>query len=541
MKPMGYSGKIARIDLTRENVKVQEIDSETAYNFIGGNGFAVKILYEELIPNTDPLSPENLISIFTGPVNGTRVPMASKYCLASKSPLTSTFFDSYSGGDFGPELKRAGYDGILIKGRAKEPKIIVIEDESIEILSTDYWGLDTYETQDSIKKDFGDFKSICIGIAGENLVKYANVVSKNRFFGRGGLGSVFGSKNLKAILARGDREIYVADYEEISSINEEFKEKISELEGLKKYGTPMLVEYLNERNLLPTNNWKNFKLKDFEEISGDEFKNLKIKTRSCPMCPIACGKTVKIDEIICDGPEYETIYAFGSLLNNLSKKSILSANHLCNRYGIDTISCGVTIACYYEFAGKEEPIEDLIEKIAFRNEIGDILAEGSKIFSEKKDCREYAMQVGGLELPGHSPTLLSIALGYLTSVRGSSHHDFRPTVEYVGLLKDLSPEEIVFAVKRSQYAGAIRDSMVICSFAERAYGHFVGDIHARILNAVTGFSYKAIDLERIGKKIYNLEISFNRREKLEEKSIPERINVDREILNAMIRYYYSKD
>ncbi len=537
MEPKGYSKKIIRIDLTEKTVKVQEIDKETAYNYIGGNGFGVKILYEELTPKIDPLSPENLILIFTGPANGTKIPMASKYLLASKSPLTNTFFDSYSGGDFGPELKSAGYDGIVIKGRSKEPKSIVIEDDDIEILSTDYWGMDSYETQDAIKKDFGDFKSVCIGIAGENLVKYANVVSKNRFFGRGGLGSVFGSKNLKAIVVKGNKEVNVADIDEISNIIEDFKEKSKGMEGLKKYGTPMLVEYLNERNLLPTNNWKELSLEGFEEISGEEFNKLKIRVRSCPMCPIACGKTVKIDNIICDGPEYETIYAFGSLLNNISKKSILNANHLCNIYGIDTISCGVTIACYYELSGRDEPLEELVSKIALREGIGNLLAEGSKIFSEKKKCVDYAMHVGGLELPGHSPTLLSVALGYLTSVRGSSHHDFRPTVEYVGLVKEVSPEEIVSAVKRSQYTGAIRDSIIICSFAERAYGHFIGDMHARILNAVTGFSYDVIGLEEIGKKIYNLETSFNERESLKEKNIPNRIDIDTELLKELLKYY----
>ncbi|CEP67246.1 Aldehyde ferredoxin oxidoreductase, C-terminal [Moorella glycerini] len=542
----GYGGTILKIDLTTLNIEKIPMPKNLKHNFLGGNGFGIKYLYDLLPAGIDPLSPANVLIFAVGPATGTLIPTASRFAVVTKSPLTGLFIDSYAGGHWGSELKYAGYDAIVITGRAPHPVYLYINNDHVELKeATHLWGKTTYATEEIIRKDLQnhELKVAVIGPAGENKVKMASILAGTRVAARGGVGAVMGSKNLKAIAVRGTRGVKVADPEGLINFFREYmaKFKANPLTGKDRprYGTTGGPANNNVLGILGTRNWQKETFEYATDISGpkiiDEEGRL-IRSTACLACPLNCGKVLqgklKDQEIINEGPDYETLYSFGSMCEVNSFDFILAADRLCDEYGLDTISTGVTIAfameCFEKGLitaqdtgglkitfGDPEIILTLIEQIAYRKGFGEILAEGSKRVSQiiGRGTEQYAMQVKGLEPAGHSARgLKGMALGYATSNRGGSHLDYRPVVERSGKADRFSPEGKGKIVKENQDMSTIGDSLVICRFTEPVFGFFLGKPYVDIVNLTTGRNLDLVELRLIAERIYTLERLFNVRE-----------------------------
>ncbi len=542
----GYSARMLHVDLSNGQSTVETFDEAFARDYLGGNGFAIRLLYEHLAPGVDPLAPENMIVFAVGPITDTLVPGATRCCSGFKSPLTGLFFDSTFGGMFAATQKRTGFEAIIISGRAAEPVYLLVHEEGAEIKpATDLWGKETRDSNVSIRAREGDGAEVLsIGPAGENLVRYACAVhtwgkSRDGVAGRGGLGAVMGSKNLKAVAVKGKRKTTSANPEAVKALLGEIREQMNVgTASLKKYGTTILVNIINKLGALGTRNLQTEVYDKADAISGETFKDAYFeKDTTCFKCPVACGKDFHVQEGEYAGtkwkmPEYETIFAFGSMLDNSDKGSIVKANELCDQLGMDTISLGVTIAFAFECFekgllsrdrtgrdlnfGDYHTILDLIEATAHRRGLGDLLAEGSARMAEQlgEQATRYLYAVKGLELPAHSARVLKgMSIGYATATRGGSHHDTRPTLQYATDHDNTSPEgKPEFAV-RSQHFTAVGDSLTQCRFvSERGFGGMLNENYPRMINAVTGWNLSLEDVERIGERIWNLERAFNVRE-----------------------------
>ncbi|MEM2450015.1 MAG: aldehyde ferredoxin oxidoreductase family protein [Candidatus Methanomethylicaceae archaeon] len=587
LKYGGYKGKILRINLTTKKTSILEITDEFARKYLGGNGFSARLLFDMIDPRIDAFDPTNVIAIMTGPMQGIYIPTSGKYHMASKSPLTNGYFDSISGGHIGAEIKYAGYDGILITGRADKPVYIFIDDNNIEFKSAEkLWGRLTSETQEMIKEEIGDPK-LCvsaIGPAGENRVRYACVITEFRAAGRGGLGAVMGSKNLKAVAVRGSGTNEPADSEALENWMNWYKEEVKKVpalaSGLSTYGTPILVSSIN--NIFGGFGTRNHQTEYFEGWEGLCAETLKNKywdkDTACPACPIACSKLFSVKEgkwkgAISEGPDYETIYSFGSMCGISDISLVIKADSMCDEYGLDTVSCGVVIAfmmeCYekglitkeetggMEFKfGNDDIVIESIEKIAKRIGIGDLMAEGtlraSKIIGGNSE--RFAIQVKGLEIPGHSARALrGMALGYAVASRGGSHHDPRPTGEYAGASDRKAIEGKAAWVIGTMRWTTIGDSMIICHFLERLLGYTLNQRHVDMINPVTGFGYTYEELVDVAERILDLERAFNVRTGIRRKddTLPRRfleepiasgpskgMYTDEATLNKMIDEFY---
>ena len=374
----GYMGKILRVNLTSGEIKVEELKEEDAKEFIGGRGLASKFLLEEIDPKVDPFSPENKLIFATGPLTGTAAPTGGRYMVVTKSPLTGFIASSNSGGFFGPELKFAGYDFLIVEGKAEHPVYISIKDEDVEIKDASHlWGKRVGETTDKLLEEFGDKKArvACIGPAGENLVRFASIMNdKHRAAGRSGVGAVMGSKNLKAVVVRGTKQVELADKEKFMSVVKEKIKKIKENPitggGLPNYGTAVLVNIINENGLYPTYNFQTGVFKYAYEQSGEALvAKYLVRNHPCFACPIGCGRVSYHPAIgITEGPEYESIWALGASCGINDLASIVIANHLCDEFGLDTISTGGTLAAAMELYEKGFlPEEDVGYKLNFGN------------------------------------------------------------------------------------------------------------------------------------------------------------------------------
>jgi len=433
--PNGYMGKILWIDLSTEKLEEEELSEEIYRQYLGGYGLATKLIYENMPANTDPMSPNAIFGFFPGLLTGTVAPLSGRFMVAGKSPLTKTWGDSNCGGYFGPEIKKCGFDAILIKGMANNPKYVtIIEDERQIVDASDLWGLDVVQTENMLKDKHGSVQIASIGQAGENLSLISGIVNdKARIAGRSGFGAVMGSKKLKAIVLKGTKKIEVADKDALIQHTKDYNEGINNataggIEGYRTLGTTMGNEILFQIGDTPCKNWggtkEEFPSERLSKISGVEIDKYKQKSYGCFSCPVRCGAIMKVPEVNLEEthrPEYETCASFGHLLLNDDLMSIFKANDLCNRAGIDTISAGATIAfaieCYENNLiskddtdgleltwGNSDSIIKLLSKIINREGIGDLLADGSKIAGEKLGRgSEYAMHSMGQELGMHSP------------------------------------------------------------------------------------------------------------------------------------------
>ncbi len=497
-----YGTKLLRINLSKGKITSTTLEKSISKRFIGGKALGIKILLKETDPQLDPLGPANTLIFLTGPVNGTLLSGAAKFGAYFKSPLTGIFGESYCGGYFAAQLKFAGYDGLVVQGKADRPVYVSIQNGEVEIKNADYiWGKDTFETEDTLRKELDQkYHILSIGPAGENLVKYACIShEKSREFGRCGAGAVMGSKNLKAIAVLGTGRVEVARTEEFEKFRKELNLRIKErLKSMRIYGTPSMIGWTNSTGTLPTKNWTEGEFNGYEKINAETIKTeLVVKSRACFACSVACRKVSEIKDgpyagTLVEGPEYETLFAFGPLCGNDNLISIAKANEICDRLGMDTISAGNVIAfameCYEkEIITKEdtggldlsfgnyEAIIKILQSIAHRKEIGKILAEGTRRASQifGKGSKKLAVHVKGLEPPGYDPRgLKGVALAYAVSCRGACHlrhMAYRPNLTGThpfkkGKIERLSYNGQARMVKEQEDFYSLIDSMVLCRF-----------------------------------------------------------------------------
>lgn len=433
----GYMGRILDINLTDGSIGNLEIDDRDRELFLGGRYLSTRILWDLLPPKTDPLSPENILLVMTSPLTGTNAPSSSRYDISARSPLTGAIGHSNSGGNFGIYLKRAGYDGIVVRGKSEKPVYLDISDESVEIKDAAHlWGMNTQEAQEAMGKG----GTMAIGPAGENLVKFASIVSQERSHGRTGMGAVMGSKNLKGMIANGKQKIDLVD-------RDKYKETIKKWTMLLKghpatgeqapeLGTAGFLTALSVRNALPTKNFSRGSYEDAWQIGGERLaEEFLVKNYGCQSCPIRCGRVVNIDGKDVKGPEYEILCLLGSnmLINDM--EAILRWNLELDHLGMDAISVGTIMGFAAELNekglwdngiefGKKENISEILHKMARREGIGDDLAEGVRALSKKYGGEDFAPHAKGLELAAYEPrACVGHGLGYATATRGGCHLD----------------------------------------------------------------------------------------------------------------------
>ncbi len=545
--PCGYNGKIAIVNLP-DDVIIAELDFSLAELFVGGRGLATKILYDELKPRLNPFSKKNMVIFSTGPLTASVAATSGRFCVSSKSPLTNTIFHSNAGGFFGVELKRAGFDALIIKGKAENPVYILLEDDKVEVKdASKLWGKSTKETKEYLSKKHNARVS-CIGPAGENLVRFACLINdEERAAGRGGLGAVLGYKKVKAIVAKGKKKIEYANEYALRKYARKFFEilKGHPVTGdtLKRFGTAVLVNFVNKHGILPIKNFNEGFSEQAEKISGETLSKYLYKHKACYACPIQCGRLVKIEKRILKAPEYESIWALGPQCYNFDLKSIAKANELCNLLGLDTISTGNAIGFAMECCerglieekirfGDKNAIIRLVKEIAYRKGIGNLLAEGVARTAEKLNAKEFACHVKGLELPAYDPRgAKGQALSYATSNIGGTHlAGYIIPQEVLGLpkyLDSMKAEGKAKFVKKLQDIAAMLDSLIICKYTTLAVFktlNFEVDIYAKLLTAATGFYFDEEEFLRTGERIYNLERLFNVREGFDARhdTLPER-------------------
>lgn len=538
----GYTGKLIRVNLTNKVIKVEKLNMDYAAKFIGGRGLGSKYLYDEIDPQIDALSPENKLIFMTGPMTGTYATCAGRFNVVAKAPLTGTIGAANSGGYFGPEIKFAGYDGIIFEGKSNKPVYLHINDDLIELKdASNVWGKDVYETTDMLlKENEEDAKVACIGPAGENLVLFAAIMNdKDRAAGRSGLGAVMGSKNLKAVVVKGTKGIGVANPLQFNNAVADARQKVNANGvtgiggGLATYGTEVLVNILNEMHALPTNNWQSSRFEDAEKISGEYLnEHYLVKNKACFACPIGCGRVIKIPDGkykgIVGGPEYEAAWSYGASCGVSDLNSINKANYVCNLLGLDPITMGATIACAMELyekgyitgddlGGKElkfgdaESILEWTEKTGRREGFGDLLALGSYRLGEKFGHPEFSMTVKKQEMPAYDGRAIQgMGLSYATSNRGGCHvRGYVTSTEVLGIPMKTDPlttEGKAPLVKLFQDLTALVDSSDICLFTTFAIG--LPELSG-MLRSTCGIEETDEELLRAGERIWNLEKLFN--------------------------------
>jgi aldehyde:ferredoxin oxidoreductase len=536
-----WTGKLIRVNLTDKSIKVEDTNMDDAKLFMGGRGLGSKYLYDEIDPKIDPLSPENKLIFMTGPLTGTYATCAGRFNVVAKAPLTGTIGASNSGGHFGPELKFAGYDGIIFEGKSDKPVYLHINNDTIELKSAEHlWGKDVFETTDTLLlENEEDARVACIGPAGEKQVLFATVMNdKDRAAGRSGLGAVMGSKNLKAVVVKGNNGIGVSDKFEFMNATKDAKEKVLANGvtgiggGLPSYGTQVLVNILNEMHSLPTHNWRTSRFEGGEKISGEYLaENYLIRNKACFACPIGCGRVIKIPDGkykgIVAGPEYEAGWAYGASCGVDDMNAIDKANHVCNLLGLDPITMGATIACAMELRdigvlsedeiggkiefGNADSIIEWTEKTGNREGFGDLLALGSYRLAEKYGHPELSMSVKKQEMPAYDGRAIQgMALEYATSNRGGCHvRGYVVSPEVLGIPHKTDPLETegkAGLLKLFQDLTALVDSSDICLFTTFAIG--LPEI-ASMLRASTGLELSDEEFLQVGERIWNLEKLFN--------------------------------
>lgn len=546
LKYKGYTGKFLLVDLDSKSTAVQSLTDDLVEKFIGGRGFAAKVLYDALEPGIDPLGPQNKLFFVTGPVVGTLIPTGSRFAAATKSPLTMALTTGYCGGHFGPSMKFAGFDGILVSGRAARPVYLYIEDGRAEIRDASHlWGLDTIATTETMKKDLGwEVQVACIGPAGEKLVRYALIMHEQHAAGRGGPGAVMGSKNLKAIAVKGTMGIELATPKE-KMLAEAYDLHRTILESpvygaFRDIGTCGMMPSINDASGLPAENFRHTYFAEISKLGPEELKKYIVRYESCYGCPVVCGSVVRFrdahGEFYSERIEHESLWALGPACNISNLEAIMRASDLCDRLGMDTMSAGITIAFAMECLekgiltpsdadglslqwGNARVLEPVLFRIAARQGIGDLLAEGSRIAASRigGEAPELAMHCKGLEVPAYDPRgFFGMGLNYATAARGADHNRaFTIAAEFLGLLGNFerhSYEGKAKLVRDMQDSTAIIDSAIMCMFTvDLAIS--IAD-YARCINLVTGLELDENEVYLAGRRINDQERLFNLREGL---------------------------
>jgi aldehyde:ferredoxin oxidoreductase len=523
---MSYSGKWIQVDLTSGKIEIGDTDKSLLEKYIGGKGLGFALL-EKIAPNPQPLGPDNPLIFVNGPFTGTPLQTSARTCLVTRSPLTGSIHDSHCGGNFGPRLKAAGYDYLIVTGKAEKPVYIYITDMAAEIKdAAEFWGKGTFFTNDElVKRHPGKNPHVaCIGPAGENLSKIACIcVDKYRQYGRGGVGAVMGSKKLKAIVLDGNNPIDYIDKEKFLKLNRKLTRDILADEGVKfrrQKGTMKCVRSGQEYEFLPTRNFQKVQFKDFEGISSETCREeLNWEDTGCFSCAIQCSKIARWDGHEIEGPEYETAAFLGSGCEISDAKDLTFANEICDDLGMDTISAGVTCSfameCYEKRLvenweglklkwGNAEAQRELLKKMAYREGIGNIFCDGSRVASQKigKSSEEFAVNIFGMEISGVNPKG-SLTMGVAMAVADfASHTRLWLTEAEAG--PDFKIEDIPQAVADGLDTVNARNCLIICDFVP-----FGLDRLAPILNALTGFKYTPESLLDLGTRITHLARRYN--------------------------------
>jgi aldehyde:ferredoxin oxidoreductase len=557
----GYTGRVLRVNLTTRRTSIEELLDKDAKLFLGGRGLGAKYLFDELKPGIEPLGEENKLYFLTGPLTATGAQSSSRWMVVTKSPLSGAFIRSTGGGAFGQELKSTGFDLVIIEGKAPKPTTIFINNDTVEFKDASHlWGkgIDTGTVQDMIIKELGDEKIqvACIGPAGENGTLYASIMNLRRSASRGGVGTVMGSKNIKAIAVRGTGKVNVADKEKLNDITRDMVSAATQhpvYGGFSHFGSSGITALMHEIGMHPVKNFQSGHMDDFTGLTTDKMEQIFIKDVACARCFIPCGSILQVKDgtykgNAVEGPEYETMWCFGANINNTDLGFIVAANKLCDDHGIDTISAGVALSFTMELYekgivskkdldgielnwGNHQAAYQLLNKIVKREGIGDLLALGTKKAAEKigRGADKYAMHVKGLEIPAYEPRgAKAHGLNIATSTIGASHMTGYGMQELFGI-----PEQVDrFVVegkgaltRQNQDKTATYDSLIVCGFPA-CFGWISPEIYAQLLVAATGIEEfgDVNNLIKAGERIYNLERLFNMREGLQRKDdyLPER-------------------
>jgi aldehyde:ferredoxin oxidoreductase len=590
----GYTGKILRIDLSTSTAKEEKLPPDVAKDFIGGAGFGIKYLFDELDAKTDPLGPGNKLIFSVGPFTGTSIRCASRMAVTAKSPLTNTVGVALTGGHFPVELKRAGYDALIIEGKAEKPTYIWIKDGKAQFRdAAGVWGLKTTDCQQVIKNELRDqnIRIACIGPAGENLSKISCIINEMRAAGRKGLGAVMGSKNLKAIAVRGTGSVSVASEEKLKKARAKMTTAMKESPVLypqfTKTGTPSNVDNTCALGIFPAKNWiATGEFTPVEQIGVAALETRNVGREFCSGCPVGCSqlklaRTEPYAGILAEGPEFETLYSFGGETGVDNMDAIIAADRLSDELGLDTISAGVAIGFAMELYekgilgpketggleltfGNHEAMVTLLRLMAFRHGIGDLLADGVKAAAEKigKGAEQYALHVKGLELPAYDVRgAKAHGLNYATSYTGADHNRGYAFQEIFGV-------PVPYAVDRFATEGkgkltkwnqdvrtATTDCPTMCAFLlDMAVPHIATENTAALMEAVTGLVYTPEEIEQVGERINNVARAFNVREGFTraDDNLPERLmneplqhgaskghRISQDDLNQMLDEYYA--
>jgi aldehyde:ferredoxin oxidoreductase len=574
--PHGYNGKVLHVDLTSLKVKVEEPDELFYRTYLGGGGIASYYLLKHLRPGVDPLGPENVLVFASNVISGVPIAGMTRYTVAAKSPLTGGYGEAEAGGFWGPELKFAGFDALVIVGKAAKPSYLWIHDGKVELSSAErVWGLETGPAQEKIREELKEKRArvALIGPAGENLVRFACVVNELKHVnGRTGMGAVMGSKNLKAVAVRGTNQLEVKDLEKFLELSKGLTELISQHgpnKVLRKLGTPNMVMALNTQGILPTQNFRTGVFEGAEKISGEKMAETILKTEEgCYACAVRCKRAVEVPsgpyatDCRYGGPEYETLGSLGSLLCIDDLAAIAKGNELCNRYTLDTISTGVAIGfameCYengiltqedtegveFKFGNVEAMLKG-IEWIAFRkNRLGDLLAEGVKSAAAKigKGSEKFALHVKGQELPMHDPRgKTGQGLSFAVSPTGADHieapHDtpfaapgpMMGRIALLGLLEPIGARDFGPKKVRNytylQFVWSLYNSLGVCNFAAGPVWALPLNKLVEVVNAVTGWETSLWELLKVGERTVTMARVFNIREGFGRKddTLPDRL------------------
>lgn len=550
----------AQIDLTTASTTITETDPQLLERFLGGRGLAARMLYDLVGPEVEPLSPENVLILSTGPLSGTAWPTSSRLHVTFKSPLTGAYGYANTGGFVGPELRHAGFDTVVIRGRAASPAFLRIEDDQITFHdAAQLWGQTTDTVHRILLGDRPMAKTgrvICIGPAGENLVRIAALINDfDRAAARCGPGAVMGSKNLKAIHVRASRKPRMTSEMRHASMTATNRVQAdSKLDGLRSLGTVFLMDPKNATGDQPAKNHQLVQVPFIQEVNAASFDKYLVRHKACYACPIACSRYSAVEDgdfaVELEGPEYETTNALGPMCWIRDPEAILYANKLCNQYGLDTISTGVTIAFAMELHekglldderlslewGDETTVMGLIEGIALRQGLGDLLADGTLRAAEQigPQAVRYAMQVKGMELPRQEPRFAKgFGLGHATSNRGADHLYGLPGLDLSGNIKAarrIFPEQVVRTMMDpadetykpdmlvyGENFCAVVDSLGVCKFSTAEVYSLMPDDLAPGVSATLGGEWSGPDLLGAGERIVNLERMYNVRQGLDRK------------------------
>jgi aldehyde:ferredoxin oxidoreductase len=538
--PWGVHGRILEVDLGSGRVDDLPLEPDFIADYIGGRGLGARLISSRLDPGCDALSPDNVIVIAAAPLIGTNAPTAGRGHMVFKSALSGGIGSSNCGGTWAPAFKSTGFDALVIRGKAAVPVFLDIRPGKVDILPAgSIWGKDVPQTTEALQSAGLDRRAcvLCIGPAGEKRVRFAAVMNdRNRAYGRGGPGAVWGSKNLKAIRVSGDRKIRIKDPERYQSgLDQSFyllKQAPATKRLLRELGTAGLVELINLISMLPHRNFGDnlHRDEDVEKVSGETLaKKLLQRAAGCYLCPMGCQRHTRVGDRKGEGPEYETMVMIGPDCDIYDLEAITRVNYLCNEWGMDTISFGGTLACAMELYekgllsaqdtdglelrfGRADLLDELARRVAFRQGIGDRLAEGSYRLAESCGHPELSMTVKKQEIPAYDPRAsFTQALGYMTSPTGACHlkGGYAVSLAFFGGAKEIPRFSLLqspIGIRNMHNLGIIQDSLGVCRFTGYA---FSTDPWARMMSGLTGLDFSTARLEEIANRIAAVERLFN--------------------------------